>query len=242
MSLPARCWAPQFSPQTNFAAVPPTLVQQAVRQQFRRWGLPETLRVDNGVPWGSWSDLPSPFALWLIGLGIAMHWNDPCCPQQNPKIERSQGTGKRWAEPGQCRSLAELQSNLDLADRLQREEYPTLTGSSRFELFPQLRHSGRRYTRAWEKQTWSLRTLETHLAEYVVNRKVSSSGHITIYDRGRYVGKQYHGQHVQVQYDPDRNQWLIADGNGRELRRHPAPEIAAEEIVKLSFRRKRNRL
>ena len=32
-------------------------------------------------------DLPTPFALWLIGLGITLHWNDPCCPQQNPKIE-----------------------------------------------------------------------------------------------------------------------------------------------------------
>lgn len=220
--------------------MPPALVQRAVRQQFRRWGRPEALRVDNGVPWGSWSDLPAPFALWLIGLGITMHWNDPCCPQQNPKIERSQGTGKRWAEPGQCHSVAALQASLDLADRLQREDYPTSEGVSRLERFPALRHSGRRYSAAWETRTWSLRALEAHLAEYVVSRKVSRSGHITVYDRGRYVGKQYHGQHVQVQYDPDRNQWLVTDSEGRELRRHPAPEITAKEIVKLSFRRKRS--
>ena len=235
-----RSSGPLFSPQANFAAVPPALVQQALRQQFCRWGRPETLRVDNGVPWGSWSDLPSPFALWVIGLGVAMHWNDPCCPQQNPKIERSQGTGKRWAEPKQCRSLQDLQNNLNLTDRLQREEYPTPAGPSRLQLYPELRHSGRPYTRRWERQTWSLRVLEAHLAEYVAVRKVSSTGHITVYDRGHYVGPQHRGGHVHVQYDPDRHQWLITDLQGRELRRHPAPEITTNEILKLTFRRKRN--
>ena len=38
-------------------------------------------------------------ALWLIGLGIEVIWNPPRCPQANGVVERSQGTGKRWAEP-----------------------------------------------------------------------------------------------------------------------------------------------
>lgn len=239
MSSPARCSAPTFSPQATFGQVILADARTAIRQQLARWGRPLTLRIDNGVPWGNWNDLPTPFALWLLGLGIRLHWNDPCCPQQNPKIERSQGTGKRWSEPGRCRSVAQLQANLDEADRIQREEYPTVREASRLELFPELRHSGRRYTLAWEERTWSLRTVQEQLAEYVAIRKVGATGHVSVYDHGRYVGKQYQGQHVQVQYDPDRGQWLIADAAGRELRRHAAPEISREGIGKLSFRKKR---
>jgi hypothetical protein len=215
--------------------VPLRAVQQALRQQFGRWGLPHCLRVDNGVPWGSFNDLPTAFALWVVGLGVRWHWNDPRCPQQNPKVERAQGTGKRWAEPGACGTVAELQARLDEADRLQREEYPTRAGGSRLELFPGLRHWGRKYTRAWEERAWSLDLVEAHLAEYVGVRRVGSGGNVGIYDRARYVGRQHAGQHVLVQYDPQAHGWLISDQQGRELRRHEAPEISREQIARMTF-------
>jgi hypothetical protein len=218
--------------------VPGADVRQVLRQAFRRWGLPQTVRVDNGLPWGNWNDLPTPFALWLLGLGVTVHWNDPCCPQQNPKIERSQGTGKRWSEPGRCPTVAELQARLDEADSIQREEYRTPAGKSRMDLFADLHHSGRRYSLRWEEQAWNLRRVQEQLAEYVAIRKVSATGHMKVYHRRHYVGKQYAGQSVQVPYDPDREQWLVSDEMGRELRRYQAPEISREEIVKLSFRKK----
>ena len=211
-------------------------VQRALRQHCRRWGLPEVLRVDNGIPWGHRYGLPTLFALWVVGLGVRWHWNDPYCPQQNSKVERSQGTGKRWSEPGRCRSVAALQAELDVADQLHREAYVTPAGASRLELFPGLRHSGRPYTAAWEARSWSLPLAEAHLAEYVVVRQVGSGGNVTVYDRTRYVGRQYAGQDVQVQYDPEAHGWLISDHKGRELRRHPAPEISREQIVKLQGR------
>jgi hypothetical protein len=145
--------------------VPLPAVQQALRPHFRRGGLPDCLRVDNGAPWGNRNDLPTVFALWVVGLGVCWHWNDPYRPQQNPKVERSQGTAKRWAEPGTCRSAAELQARLDEADRLQREEYAVRGGGSRLELFPELRHGGRPYAAAWERRGWSLRRAQEHLAE-----------------------------------------------------------------------------
>src|SRR5207244_13126299 len=170
--------------------VPASAVQTVLRQQFRRWGLPNAFRVDNGNPWGNWSDLPTALALWLIGLGLQVHWNDPCCPQQNGKVERSQGTGKRWAEPGRCRDVAELQARLQEADQIQRECYPAVAGLSRLAAFPQLHHSGRRYTRRWEKESWSLVQVCQHMAEYVVPRVVSS-GRVTLYDQRYYVGRAY---------------------------------------------------
>jgi transposase InsO family protein len=215
--------------------VPVAAVQRALRQQLRRWGLPACLRVDNGPPWGSGNDLPTPFALWVVGLGVRWHWNAPRCPQQNPKVERSQGTGKRWAEPGACRTAAELQARLDEADRMQREVYVTPAGASRLELFPALRHSGRPYTEAWEARAWDLSLVEDHLAEYIAVRRVGVSGNITVYHRYRYVGRQYAGQYVQVQYDPQAHGWLIADAQGKELRRQEAPEINRDALVKMKL-------
>ncbi len=198
--------------------------------QWARWGRPECQRVDNGLPWGNWNDLPTPFALWAVGLGVAWHWNDPRCPQQNPKVERSQGTGKRWAEPGRCQTVAQLQAELDEADRIQREEYPTAGGGTRWELFGELRHSGRRYSRAWEERSWSLAAVEEHLAGYVAVRRVWKSGHVSVYHRGLYVGAQYATRQVQLQYDPQAHGWLISDEEGRELRRHAAAEISRAGI------------
>jgi hypothetical protein len=218
-----------------------TAVQQALRQQFGRWGLPQCLRVDNGVPWGSYNDLPTLFALWVVGMGVRWHWNPPRCPQQNPKIERSQGTGKRWAEPDTCRTPAELQARLDEADRMQREVYVTTAGASRLELFPALQHSGRAYAPGREAKVWSLDLVEDHLAEYLGVRRVGPGGSVGLYDRARYVGRQYAGHSVQVQYDPQAHRWVISDLQGRELRRHEAPEISRETIVKMTFRKTRKR-
>lgn len=235
MNTPELFWAPSFSPYATFSEVPADQVGQALRQQMTRWGRPERVRVDNGYPWGNWNDLPTAFALWGVGVGLRWHWNDPYCPQQNPKIERSQGTGKRWSEPSLCSSVEQLQQHLDEADRIHREEYPIQGGRSRLELFPQLEHSGRGYSLSWEKRNWSMAAVQEHLSEYVAVRRVFSSGHVRVYNQSRYLGKQYAGHRVQVQYDPDTQEWLFSDEKGQELRRHVASEINRQQLVKMTF-------
>jgi len=210
-------------------------VQQQLRAAFSRWGMPRCLRVDNGKPWGSWNDLPPVLALWLIGLGIDVLWNDPCRPQQNGVVERSQGTGKRWAEPHTCRSLAELQGRLDADDCLQRERYPLAHGRSRWELFPALAHSGRPYRAAEEARHWRLQRVREHLAEYAVPRQVDCQGKISVYNRNLYVGVMHRGQQGWVQFDPEQGQWLISDNAGRQLRTQPAAEISAAAICSLQL-------
>jgi hypothetical protein len=210
-------------------------VQQALRAAFARWGLPRQLRVDNGKPWGSWSDLPPALALWLIGLGIDMIWNDPCRPQQNGVVERSQGTAKRWAEPQACQSVAELQARLDADDQLQRERYPLARGQSRWALFPGLAHSGRPYQETDEATAWSLERVCEHLAGYAVPRRVDSQGKVSVYHRNLYVGSVHGGKDVWVQFDPEQVQWLLSDSAGCQLRSVPAPEISAEAIRRLQL-------
>jgi hypothetical protein len=235
MSSRGPSWGRWFFPQGYWTQVPVADVQTQVRRQFRRWGVPNALRVDNGNPWGSWSDLPTVLTLWLLGLGVQVLWNDPGRPQQNSKVERSQGTGKRWAEPQQCWSVPELQARLQEADHIQRECYPAVGQLSRLAAFPQLHHSRQPYSRRWEADTWSLERVTQHLADYVVGRVVSS-GRVTLYDQRYYVGRAYDRQTLFVHFDPDSGCWVIKEEQGREVRSHPARGITQAQIVKLNIR------
>jgi hypothetical protein len=237
----AECSGPTFSPQGHWTEVPPREVQERLRRAFTRWGRPERLRVDNGAPWGSAGDLPTDLALWLIGLGVAVDWNPPRRPQDNGVIEQSQGTAKRWAEPFACASVTDLQHRLEEMDDIQRGEYPSVQGRSRLEAFPQLAHSGRAYSTAWERKHWSLTLVATHLAGYAVRRRVDRCGLVSLYNRNLYVGVIHKGKDVFIMFDPERLEWVVADKEGRQLRRHPADEISQERIIGLTVTNRRRR-
>jgi hypothetical protein len=215
------------------------MVQAELRRAFRRWGRPGRFRVDNGVPWGSSGDLPPDLALWLIGLGIGVDPNPPRRPQDNGVVERSQGTGKRWAEPRACASPAQLQRRLELMDGIQRAEYPSVGGRSRTAAFPRLSHSGRVYTPAWERAHWDLAAVWAHLSGYAVPRRVDMSGKVSLYNRFHYVGILHEGKTVYVMLDPEAGEWVFADDRGHQLRRRPAEEISRENILQLTVTRRR---
>lgn len=219
-----------FSPQRYWTQVAATATQQQLRQAFGHWGLPRRVRVDNGAPWGSTGDWPTVLALWLLGLGIEVIWNPPRQPQKNGVVERSQGTAKRWAEPGQCRSVAQLQERLDRDDALQRDAYPYIGPRSRSQVWPQLQHSGRVYTLEEEAQQWCLQRVLQHLGGYAVARRVDCSGKVSLYDRLRYVGVAQAGRWVSVLFDPERVEWVFADEEGRQIRSQPAEEMSADRI------------
>jgi hypothetical protein len=238
-SVAARCCGRSFSPRGNWSEVPPRDVQAQLRRVFSCWGLPERFRVDNGVPWGSWGDLPTDLALWLIGLGVGVDWNPPRRPQDNGVVERSQGTAKRWAEPGACATAAELQKRLEKMDGIQRQQYPSVRGRSRLEAFPQLAHSRRAYTSAWERAHWSLAAVTAHLAGYVVPRRVDKSGMVSVYNRNHYVGNIHRGKTIHVMFDPEACEWIFADEKGQQLRSRQATEISRKAIMKLMVTHRR---
>jgi hypothetical protein len=205
-----------------------------MRQAFAQWGLPSRLRVDNGAPWGSWGDFPTALALWAIGLGVDVHWNNPGCPQENGVVERSQGTSNRWGEPWTCDTTAELQWRLDRMDRLHRESYPYQKRLSRMAFFPGLAHSGRPYEPAQEPTLWKWSRVSEHLASYAVTRQVDKAGQVSMYNRGHYVGQIHRGKEVYVMFDPNRTEWLITDYDGQQLRTLPAVMLTPQRVMDLN--------
>jgi hypothetical protein len=230
MNVRERSYGRSFPPSV-WNQVPPSTVQAQFRQVFGLWGRPERLRLDNGLPWANWNDLPTALALWLVGLGVDLLFNPPRQPQYNGVVEKSQDTGQRWCEPHTCQTAGELQTRLDAMDRLQREAYPSLQGRSRLQVFPELRPPRRPYSEGWEQATWDLRRAQDYLAGFVAVRQANQQGQVSIYARRVSVGARYRGQAVVVQYEADAQAWLLTDAEGRLLREVAAPEICRERIV-----------
>jgi transposase len=228
-------------PLGRWNAVPAHATQEQLRGAFAHWGLPRGVRVDNGWPWGSAGDLPTDLALWLMGLGIEVHGNPPCCPQANGVVERSQGTGKRWAEPATCRDLAELQRRLQEQDYIQRALYPSIHGRSRMEAFPELKHSGRVYQPETEASQWKLKRVLEALAESLVVRRVDASGTISLYNRNRYVSKAMKSQDIYVSLDPIEVEWLCSGRDGVCYHRLKADELTTDRIRGLNVSHHRER-
>jgi len=69
--------------------------QRAFRSMFRRYGIPEIIRVDNGAPFASMGPGGlSKLSVWWIGLGIEVQFSRPGCPQDNGSHERMHRTMK----------------------------------------------------------------------------------------------------------------------------------------------------
>ena len=185
---------------------------------------------------------PADLSLWLIGLGVGMHWNNP----QRSQVERGRrafpGTSARWCEPWTCRTPAELQARLERMDRLYREVYPYQKRRSRLEVFPGLEHSGRSYDSASEMAPvgrGSGRALPMLLTTTVPVRRVDPTGRVSLYNRRHYVGRLHQGKDVCVLYGPEFNEWVFADREGRQLSRRSADQLSSERVMNLNVTNRR---
>lgn len=210
-------------------------MRAALRGAFARWGLPDRLRLDNGPPWGSWADLPTELALWLLGLGIGLIWNRPRHCQANGVVERAHGVCRQWVEPAACPDLAALAARLGWAAALQRERYPAVDGSSRVAAYPALPAGGRPYDPGREAAQWEEGRVWRFLAAGLWRRRVDQVGRVSLYNRAVTVGRRHAGETALVRFRVERGAptWVLLDEHGQEIRRQPAPELGRERILAL---------
>jgi hypothetical protein len=233
MSTPGRIWRTGFPPQAQWQTIPPKDARALFRRVFQQWGLPRTIRVDNGHPWGLNRGLPPALALWLIGLGVSLEWIPPGQPQQNGHVERGNGVTQQWAEPQTCSNRAQLQARLNHECEVQRERYPSVAGMSRAEAYPDLRHSDRPYRPKEENGIWDLANVDRFMAELTMHRWANAQGTISLYGEGRNLGRAHAGKEVRVRFDARLRQWVVTDLQSQELKRFPAPELSRDRILAL---------
>ena len=79
---------------------------------FSHYGMPNTILVDNGSPWGSDVDHPfTPLTVWLVQLGVRVVHSRPYHPQTLGKLERFHRSlktellqGSRYTDLSHCQS------------------------------------------------------------------------------------------------------------------------------------------
>jgi hypothetical protein len=215
-------------------------VSEFLRSGFEQWGLPTAVRVDNGSPWATQSDIPSALALWLLGLGVRVILNRPRHCTDNAIVERGHGVLAKWVEPQRAPDQPAFQTQLDWAIDIQREHYPACKGQSRLAAYPDLCQTTRVYSRSTEPENWQLQRVFDALKLRVWQRRVDKAGHISFFSHPYRVGKAHVGKTVTIRLDTQTQEWLIESHQGHLLKRYPCAELSPDRIFRFALTKRAN--
>jgi hypothetical protein len=211
-----------------------------MQRWFEIWGRPQQIQFDHGSPWYSTQgQMPTLIALWLAGLDIEVVWSRPGKPQDNGIVERAHRTMQSWTASPDCRNLQQLQQRLDHNSLIQRQDYPDRDGQTRLQRYPQLAENQRPYQAQQESQQWSLTLAQRPLHGQQWQRKVTTHGYISLYNRNYLVGRAYAHQSLWVGFDPETAEWVCRNDAAQEVKRLPSHEINATVIRQLLVHRPR---
>lgn len=233
MNIQERLYNLRFFPYKKISEVPKLEIQAELIYIFKIYGKPSCIKVDNGRPFGDpQSQIIPPLALWLIGMGIKMIWNRPATPQDNAKVERSQGVMGRWTEYPKCKSTLDLQFRLWKEAEFHNLDFPIRRqgNKKRIELFPKLHHTGK----CWSPKDFKLDRVLNFLAKGYWERKASKHGQVALFGRRYSISSEFEYQKVSIRLDKKLNCWNIFDLNGKLIKQIPSP-FTTKGIWNLDF-------
>lgn len=208
-------------------------VQAVLVTIFETWGVPQWIKVDNGRPFGDPQRQTVPvLALWLIALGVRVIFNRPRIPQDNAKVERSQGVLANWTEWRKCRNTTELQNRLSKEAKFHNLQYPVkrLNDKTRIQAFPTLLKS----PKCFNPKDFDVQRALDFIAQGHWERTISQSGQINLWGNRIQVGLKYAYQTVSIKLDPKKNLWQVFAQNGTLLKSFES-NINAEKLWRLDL-------
>jgi transposase InsO family protein len=220
-------------------------VRSVLRCCFARWGtLPKEVQTDGepvliGRPLDAF--FPSPFTLWLKGLGIDHLVTRPGKPTDNAEVERCHRTVCDYAIVGrEDADIPHLQQILDQAVEELTVDLPSRAegcgGSPPLVAHPELRQPQRPFQPEHELALFDLKRVDTYLATFTWERKVSKSGQIQIGSQRYMVGRRYAGHQVPVRFDPTDRHFVFYDPHlpDQEIGRRPAKGLEITDLTGLA--------
>jgi putative transposase len=213
-------------------------VQALLRQAFDEWGLPLEIQTDHEPTYTgpAKTDCPSPFTLWLAGLGITHVTSRDRRPTDQAQAERTHRTLAEmgWLdEPGA--TLDELQAVLD--DRRQRYncELPVRAsdcdGRPPLVAHPHAHHSGRPFKADLEWDLFDLSRVDAYLASFVWTRQVTAAGNVGFFDQIYTVGRAHIHQTVSVRFLAETRALHFDLANGTLIGDRPAKGLNQEDLI-----------
>ena len=161
-------------------------VQKHLRDAFRLYGLPHTMLMDNGTPWGSTVSPGSysRFSVWLMDLDVRVIHGRPYHPQTQGKEERFHRTLKQEVLQGRrFKNHNELQKSFDVWQEVYNQERP---------------HEALDYKTPIERYRVSSREYPERLRKFEYDssfavRKVGSEGRIVFQSKEYYLSRSFRG-------------------------------------------------
>jgi len=215
-----------------------TEIQQALRHGFTQWGRPGEVQTDHEDVFAgaSQADFPSPFTLWLLGLGIRHTFSRRNRPTDQSQVERNHRTiaDMSWRDQPPA-DLLDLQQQLDRCCSLYNREFPchaaNCGGLPPLIRFPQAIHSGRPYLQEIEWDLFDLHLIDQYLAKLTWVRKVSCNGVVFLGDHKYYLGRAYQSQEVKVHYLPDQRAFCFETEHAGQIRSIPAKGLEKLDLI-----------
>ncbi len=211
--------------------------QLSLRRAFLTYGLPETLTLDHGTVFYD-NTTPSPFPtrlhLWLLALGIQVHFTRKRCPTDHAIIERTHQTMTAQALLGQTyTSHPDLWASLDERREVLNHHLPSraLSHKPPLEAYPGAIHSGRFYRPEWEEELLSLEKVCTYLAQGRWFRGVRSNGFFGLGSYQYYLGKHFAQHRVALRFDPEAMALICLPEGCEETIRLPVQGITKVELM-----------
>ena len=166
---------------------------------FQRYGLPERIRTDNGVPFASISvGGLSRLSIWWISLGIIPERIEPGKPQQNGRHERMHRTLKKETASPPAKSVAAQQRRFDEF----RSRYNEVRPHEGIGMIPP-----KDVYRCSDRSLQARPKKLAYPGHYDI-ALVNHNGCIWLHNKTVYLGYLLRGQHVGLE-EVDENVWNV---------------------------------
>jgi len=179
-------------------------VRRALQPVFRRYGLPQTIRVDNGAPFGGNGALGlSRTSVWWLRLGIAVDFIRPAHPQDNGAHEQMHRVfqAEVAAPPAQSVRAQNRRHQAWIRSYNQERPHEALSQQVPAELYrPSARRMPPRLEVVSYPRSWKV-------------RRVRNRGHIKWKGRQRFIGRAFVGELVGLKTTSEGIQEVYLEGH-----------------------------
>lgn len=214
--------------------------QHTLRQAFSKWGMPLEVQTDNDGEFVNPTDptFPSPFTLWLAGLGVRHVLSRPHRPTDQAQVERNHRSQGDFVWKDQIFEWVEqLQQALDQQCDRYNQEYPSQAahchGSPPLSVFSTALTTGRPYHPDLEWEMFDLQRVDAFLTQFVWTRKVAKNGTVHVASEYYILGSSWKGQSVSVRFLPDSRSFRFQDTRGALIKILPALGLEKEHLIGL---------
>lgn len=214
--------------------------RQALREAFTIWGMPCEVQTDNDPEFNTQTDspFPTPFTLWLVGLGITHILSRPYRPTDQAQIERIHRTQGDFVWKDQSfDQLEPFQQALDYHRQEYNQRYPSQSahchGLPPLLAFPTARTTGRPYHPDLEWELFDLHRVDAFLAQQVWVRKVAQCGNVHIGLHFYTLGYAWKGQLVSVRFLSETRSFRFLATDGTWIADRPALGLEKEQLIGL---------